>query len=58
MKMFYRGAQYEAHLPQVESDAVETIGMYRGAPMLRKHFNVNQPNRHEQMIYRGVKYTH
>ncbi|MBW4485300.1 MAG: DUF4278 domain-containing protein [Tildeniella torsiva UHER 1998/13D] len=59
MKLSYRGAQYDAHLPAVQSDGVETIGTYRGAPATRRHFP--QPGGHHpevEMTYRGVKYTH
>ena len=58
MKLSYRGAHYDANLPKIEADGVETIGTYRGAPMTRKHFHVaaGQHNRVE-MTYRGVKYT-
>jgi hypothetical protein len=58
MKLAYRGAQYEVQMPQVQSDGLETIGTYRGAPATRRHFP--RPRAHHQqvaMTYRGVKYT-
>jgi|GEM_PF-878597 hypothetical protein len=58
MKLLYRGAQYEAQLPQLEADGVETIGRYRGAPATRRHFHIagRQPS-NDDLIYRGVKYS-
>jgi len=58
MKLSYRGAQYEVQVLQVQSDGLETIGTYRGAPATRRHFP-RQSARHQQveMTYRGVKYT-
>lgn len=58
MQLSYRGAHYDAHLPQVQSDGVETIGSYRGAPATRRHF-LRPPGRHQsvEMTYRGVKYV-
>jgi hypothetical protein len=59
MKLFYRGAKYEATLPEIEADGVETIGTYRGAPAVRKHFHLHNPAHHNrvEMTYRGVRYT-
>lgn len=58
MKMSYRGTHYDAHVPKIEADGVETIGTYRGAPATRKHFHL-ATGQHSQveMTYRGVKYT-
>lgn len=58
MKLSYRGAQYDVQMPQVQSDGVEVIGTYRGAPATRRHFPP-QSARHQQveMTYRGVKYS-
>jgi len=58
MKLSYRGTSYDVSLPQLESDGIETVGLYRGAPATRKHFHIEtgQHNRVE-MTYRGVKYT-
>jgi len=56
MKMSYRGTHYDAQLPNLESDGVETIGIYRGVPVTRRHFTVNTPQRRRTMVYRGVKY--
>ena len=59
MELSYRGAHYEAHLPKVEASTVEEIGLYRGAPVKRRHVAAPQTH-HErvQLTYRGVKYSH
>ena len=58
MQLSYRGAHYDAHLPKIEADGVETIGTYRGAPATRKHFHLEAgQHRRVEMTYRGVKYT-
>ncbi|WP_035992147.1 DUF4278 domain-containing protein [Leptolyngbya sp. KIOST-1] len=58
MKLSYRGAQYEMQLPQVQSDSVETVGTYRGAPATWRHLNRHRSHHHEvEMTYRGVKYS-
>ncbi|NJL46964.1 MAG: DUF4278 domain-containing protein [Leptolyngbyaceae cyanobacterium SM2_5_2] len=58
MKLFYRGAQYEAQLPHLEADYIEAIGNYRGAPAIRRHFPIADRQRgHIDLVYRGVKYS-
>jgi hypothetical protein len=58
MKLSYRGAQYDAQLPEVPSDGIETIGTYRGAPAKRRHFLPQRAHHYQaEMTYRGVKYT-
>jgi hypothetical protein len=58
MKLSYRGAEYDVQLPQVQSDGVETIGTYRGAPMTRRHFCRQSSHQHAvDLTYRGVHYT-
>ena len=59
MKLSYRGANYEAKMPHLETDADESIGVYRGAPLKRKHFK-QLPHGHNRVefTYRGVHYSH
>lgn len=58
MQLAYRGAHYEAQLPQLEADGVEVIGTYRGAVLTRKHFPCQRASHPPlAMTYRGVKYT-
>lgn len=56
MEMSYRGTHYDAQLPHLKADGVETIGTYRGAPVTRRRFAVNAPQRRRTLIYRGVTY--
>ncbi|ASC70269.1 uncharacterized protein XM38_012060 [Halomicronema hongdechloris C2206] len=59
MQLSYRGAHYEATIPNLEADNIEEIGRYRGATMTRKHFKVAQPHHGRvELTYRGVKYSH
>lgn len=58
MKLSYRGAQYDVHLPQGQSDGVDVRGTYRGAPATWRHVHrQNNPQHQVEMTYRGVKYT-
>ncbi|MBE9139980.1 DUF4278 domain-containing protein [Nodosilinea sp. LEGE 07088] len=58
MKLSYRGAEYDVQQPQVQSDGVETIGTYRGAPLTRRHFRRQSAHSSAvQLTYRGVHYT-
>jgi hypothetical protein len=58
MKLFYRGAQYEAHFEEMQSTATEQIGTYRGAPLKGKAYKVaDHPHARVQLTYRGVKYS-
>ncbi|MDA0266542.1 MAG: DUF4278 domain-containing protein [Cyanobacteria bacterium] len=59
MQLSYRGHHYEAQLPKLDQDGLEEIGVYRGAPLKRKHFHLAA--RHHgtvELTYRGVKYAH
>lgn len=58
MKLSYRGHPYEAHLPHLEQEQVEQIGVYRGAPLMRKRFHVPHGQHHRvQLKYRGATYS-
>lgn len=58
MKLSYRGAQYEMELPQMPSEGVETVGIYRGAPATWRHVHRKNDRRPAvEMTYRGVKYS-
>lgn len=58
MRLSFLGAHYETQLPDLKADAVENIGTYRGAPMQRKHFKLNQAHHGRvELTYRGVKYS-
>ncbi|MFE4106809.1 DUF4278 domain-containing protein [Almyronema epifaneia] len=59
MRLFYRGAEYETHSPQIEATEGKEIGTYRGAPLKAKSYRVAQRHHDQvQLMYRGVKYTH
>ncbi len=59
MQLSYRGHHYDAQIPQLEQDGVEEIGVYRGALLTRKHFNLAaQRHNKVELTYRGVKYAH
>jgi len=59
MKLSYRGHDYEANLPNLETQETEEIGVYRGARLQRKRFRIASQNHGKvELTYRGVKYSH
>lgn len=58
MKLSYRGAQYEVNLSQGQSNGVDIVGTYRGAPATWRHVHHQNNQQHQvEMTYRGVKYN-
>jgi hypothetical protein len=57
MELKYRRTAYRSEIATVNTIEVEPIGVYRGAPLRGKHYEMVVPNAEpSQLKYRGVSY--
>ena len=57
MTYIYRGIEYTHPRQTLTPTSSEVIGMYRGAPCRRQHFQVDIRQSVHKLMYRGVAYT-